>query len=96
MDQLMKALRKFFVLIIGSTCLLFGAIMLITPGPGILIILLGLSVLATEFTWARITLKKVKNKTYDTSRGLYKQLCNPKTPRWLRGLCGIPKDQPKP
>lgn len=45
--------RKVVVTIIGTTVLLAGIAMLVLPGPGGLVILGGLSVLATEFAWAR-------------------------------------------
>jgi len=55
-------LRKLFVLIIGLTVLGIGGIMLVLPGPAILVIPLGLAILATEFAWARSILKKSKEK----------------------------------
>ena len=40
-------------MIIGFTLLLLGLIMLVTPGPGLLLIFFGLSILALELEWAR-------------------------------------------
>lgn len=37
---------------IGGLITVFGAIALVGPGPGILIVLAGLGILATEFAWA--------------------------------------------
>jgi hypothetical protein len=42
--------------------------MLVTPGPGLLIILSGLSTLAVEFVWARRLLRKVKAKGNELGR----------------------------
>ena len=39
--------------IFGTTSILAGIVMLITPGPGIITILMGLMALGTEFAWAR-------------------------------------------
>jgi uncharacterized protein (TIGR02611 family) len=36
----------------GGLITVFGAIALVGPGPGILIVLAGLGILATEFAWA--------------------------------------------
>jgi hypothetical protein len=36
----------------GSASLVAGAAMLVLPGPGLLLIVIGLMILATEFTWA--------------------------------------------
>jgi len=44
----------------GLTMLLCGAVMLVTPGPGWLLIFAGLSLLAVEFLWARRLLKRLK------------------------------------
>lgn len=60
--------RKLIVLLVGLTLLLCGGIMLVTPGPGLLIILSGLSTLAVEFVWARRLLRKVKAKGNELGR----------------------------
>ena len=63
--------RKLIVLLVGLTLLLCGGIMLVTPGPGLLIILSGLSVLAAEFVWARRLLRKVKAKGNELGRTMF-------------------------
>ena len=45
--MILKSARKLVVLVVGGTALLFGVIMLVTPGPGIVGILAGLAILAT-------------------------------------------------
>lgn len=54
--------RRVAVSFIGFTVLLIGVIMVVTPGPAILVIPLGLAILATEFVWARRWLRNVKAK----------------------------------
>lgn len=44
----------------GGTALLAGLVMLITPGPGMPVILVALAILATEFLWARHWLNKCR------------------------------------
>ncbi len=44
-----EQVRRVFFVIAGFTLLLAGVIMLVTPGPGIAAILLGLGLLAAEF-----------------------------------------------
>ena len=51
---------KRFKILMGFTLLLAGGIMLVTPGPGWLTIVLGLAVLAAEFVWARRLLDRLK------------------------------------
>lgn len=55
-----KQARRFVILIVGSTILIGGIIMIALPGPAILVIPLGLSILAIEFAWARLWLRRVK------------------------------------
>jgi tellurite resistance protein TerC len=52
--------RRTAVALIGSTLLVIGAIFLLTPGPGLLVLSAGLGVLALEFAWARRWLRRVK------------------------------------
>jgi hypothetical protein len=44
--------KRLMVFIAGVAVLLAGLAMLALPGPGVLVIILGLVILATEFTWA--------------------------------------------
>ena len=46
-------MRKILVAIMGGTVLLIGIFMIVTPGPAIVVIPIGLGILATEFAWAR-------------------------------------------
>ena len=40
--------------------LVLGLIMLVTPGPAIVVIPVGLAILSIEFTWARAWLKRLR------------------------------------
>ena len=58
--------RKIVVAVIGGTIVLFGIALLVLPGPGLVVIPIGLLIMASEFAWARWLLhrgKKVVNKT---------------------------------
>jgi len=48
------------VLVTGGVLLVAGILMLVLPGPGLLVILIGLALLATEFAWARRALDRLK------------------------------------
>ncbi len=54
--------RRLVILIIGGIVLLSGIAMMVLPGPGILVIIAGLAILAKEFTWAERTLDKAKQQ----------------------------------
>lgn len=54
--------RRLLLLVIGVPITLIGLVFLVTPGPGIPVLLAGLAILAIEFTWAR-------NRLHDVRRG---------------------------
>jgi uncharacterized protein (TIGR02611 family) len=54
--------RRVFLIIAGFTLLLVGVIMLVTPGPGMVVIFLGLGLLAAEFVWARRLMDRIKHE----------------------------------
>ena len=56
-----RTMRRLFILVIGLTVLLIGVAMVVTPGPSILVIPLGLAILGIEFAWARRWLAKFKS-----------------------------------
>ncbi len=55
-----RTVRKIVIFIVGITVLLLGIAMMVLPGPASLVIPAGLGILAIEFAWARIILKKAK------------------------------------
>ena len=55
-----KAARRIVVGVVGATVLLIGVIMLVTPGPALIVIPVGLAILSIEFTWARAWLKRLR------------------------------------
>jgi putative transmembrane protein PGPGW len=54
--------RRIGVSIAGFALLLAGLAMLVLPGPGLLVIIAGLAVLATEYVWAERALNLAKQK----------------------------------
>lgn len=57
-----KLARRIAVFVIGVTVLLAGVIMLVTPGPGLIVIPAGLAILSIEFAWARLWLRKIRRR----------------------------------
>ncbi len=55
-----KTGRRIIVAIVGVSVLLLGIIMVVAPGPAIVVIPIGLAILAIEFVWARHWLKKLR------------------------------------
>ena len=73
-NPLLDTSWKIGVLVVGTLVLFAGIIMIVFPGPGILGIVAGLAILATEFAWAHNALSKAKAaaakaKTKAQSRG---------------------------
>jgi uncharacterized protein (TIGR02611 family) len=65
MQVLARAARRGGVFLVGMTLLVAGAAMLVLPGPGIAVILLGLVVLSAEFKWAQRALTWVRERASD-------------------------------
>jgi tellurite resistance protein TerC len=59
---LKRLARKFGVTVGGGVLLLAGVAMLVLPGPGILVIIAGLAVLATEYAWAKRPLDAMRDR----------------------------------
>ena len=55
-----KAARRIIIGVVGATVLAIGVVMLITPGPALIVIPVGLAILSIEFTWARAWLKRLR------------------------------------
>lgn len=58
----MQQAKRWVKIVVGFTLLALGVLMIVTPGPGWLIILLGLGILAAEFVWARTLLDRLKEQ----------------------------------
>ena len=63
----MQVAKRFAVTIVGFLLLGLGAAMMVLPGPGILVIVAGLAVLATEYVWARRLLVRAKSEAEKVS-----------------------------
>lgn len=72
--------RRLVVAVIGATVILAGIVMLVAPGPGIVTVLAGLAVLATEFVWARHLLHRARDHAGGAHQGLKAAWRN-----WRRG-----------
>jgi uncharacterized protein (TIGR02611 family) len=58
----MQQAKRWLKILFGFTLLALGAVMVFTPGPGWVVILFGLGVLAAEFVWARTLLDRLKQQ----------------------------------
>jgi len=60
MRDVVRLLRRIAITAVGTVIVVAGAILLVAPGPGLLVIALGLAVLAAEYDWARRRLNAVR------------------------------------
>lgn len=71
--------KRVAVSIVGFVLLAAGLVMLIAPGPGFLLIILGLGVLGTEYAWARRALSKAKGKAAQAKDAVTRKRRRPTT-----------------
>jgi tellurite resistance protein TerC len=62
--------RRVVVAVVGSTVLLFGLVLLVTPGPAFIVIPAGLAILAIEFEWARRWLHSARDMAKNGLRSI--------------------------
>ncbi|MDP1819258.1 MAG: PGPGW domain-containing protein [Acidimicrobiales bacterium] len=68
---ILKSTKRIVVLVIGLALVVGGIVLLVLPGPGLLLIIAGLAVLASEFAWAERLLDRAKeqaNKAKDKAQ----------------------------
>jgi len=60
--RLLRWARRGGITVAGLGMLAGGVVMLVLPGPGLAVIVLGLAVLATEYDWAARLLAEVRQR----------------------------------
>jgi tellurite resistance protein TerC len=61
---------RVLVTVVGFTLIAVGLVLLVLPGPGILVIIAGFAVLATQYAWARTALEATKRRASRTAKRL--------------------------
>lgn len=61
-DTTYKTARRIVIIAVGSTVLLTGIVMLVFPGPAVIVIPVGLAILGLEFAWARTWLRHIRER----------------------------------
>ena len=77
--------KRLMILILGTAVLLAGVAMLALPGPGVLVIILGLVILATEFAWA----ERMLDRTTATAAGAAVRVTDNNTGRAALAVSGL-------
>lgn len=60
--------RRVVVTLVGFLVVLLGLVLLVLPGPGLLVVALGFAILATEFVWAWRAQRYVQRKARHAGR----------------------------
>ena len=60
MKETVKLAKRVAIAVAGVTVLAIGIVMIIAPGPALVLIPLGLAILALEFAWARLWLRRLR------------------------------------
>lgn len=55
-----KVAKRIVVTVVGLSILVIGIVMIIAPGPALVLIPVGLAILGLEFAWARHWLKRLR------------------------------------
>ena len=71
-----KQAKRLIKVVVGFTVLLLGLIMLVTPGPGIVTIILGLAILGTEFVWAKKLMKRFEKEANNVKNSFVNNYIN--------------------
>jgi len=72
--------KRIAVTIAGFAVLLAGIVLLVLPGPGWLLIFLGLTILATQYVWAERLLKTAKRKAEQAKDAVLRKKSAKKSP----------------
>ena len=66
-----RSSKRIAVTVVGGALVAAGLVMIVLPGPGILVIALGFAVLGTEYAWAAAALARTK-RTAERAAGIAK------------------------
>ncbi len=57
-----RSARRIAVAVLGGVLVVVGVVLSVLPGPGLVLVIAGLAVLATEFAWANSALRMAKRQ----------------------------------
>ncbi len=88
----LRQARRVVILVFGTTIVLLGLALIVLPGPGLVVIFLGLGLLAIEFAWAKRLLAHARGM----ARGVGDRILgrSSSTPRTKRAPDDPPSVQP--
>jgi uncharacterized protein (TIGR02611 family) len=79
--------KRIAVSVVGLAVVVAGLVLLVLPGPGIVVVVLGFAILGTEYAWATAALERTKRaadaagrRTKKEARKLKRKVMGPKGP----------------
>lgn len=69
-----RSAKRIAVAVVGGALVAAGVAFLVLPGPGLVLIIAGLAVLASEFAWASSALDMAKRKAGDAGSVVKRRL----------------------
>ncbi len=79
-DRRSPFLERFAVAVVGWSIIVLGIILMPLPGPGTVLVLVGLSILAREYPWAGRVLERVREGTGRAARWARRRMDPPPDP----------------
>ncbi|HVF74874.1 MAG TPA: PGPGW domain-containing protein [Acidimicrobiales bacterium] len=65
---LARSTKRIAVTVVGGVFVLGGLAMLVLPGPGFLVVVIGFAILGTEYAWAAAALERTKETAEKASK----------------------------
>ena len=65
---ILRNTKRVAISIVGAALVVAGLVMLVLPGPGILVVVAGFAVLGTEYAWAANALERTKRTAEKAGR----------------------------
>jgi hypothetical protein len=63
-----RSSKRITVTVVGGALVALGLVLLVLPGPGILVVAIGFAVLGTEYAWAAAALERTKKAAEQAGR----------------------------
>ncbi len=82
-------ITKLVVTLVGALVMLAGVVMMVTPGPGIVALVLGLAILSTEWRWADRLLDRAREYAHEAAEKARAMDPRVRRRRLVQGVCVV-------
>ena len=74
----LRQVRRLVIFVVGMSVVLFGLVLIVLPGPAVLVVPAGLAILGLEFRWARRWMERAR-VMFDTTFSRKRASARPET-----------------